>query len=294
MKFIDIVIPCAGRVNDLLRLLASLEGHCEANLLQVASITATDDRHDPRLGAQIKQSHPNVHYVAGPSRGPAANRNNGARQGQAEWILFLDDDCYLQADLLAAYGACIAAQPVIDVFEGAIHQVGERPNGNHHAPINTTGGYLWSCNLLMRRRTFEAIGGFDERFPFACLEDCDLMERLRSAAVPIHFAADAVVLHPWRSVGEREVTRSLISHAIYGEKHPEFLRGWTLLHLLRALRGRVRQYRAGRFSSIPWSKYRTVAYDVIAPLVVYALMRSSALRSRVAKSHVAPMRKVAK
>jgi GT2 family glycosyltransferase len=290
MKVIDIVIPCAGRVNDLLRLLASLERHCEANLPQVASITATDDRHDPSLGVQIAQCHPSVHYVAGPSRGPAANRNNGARQGTAEWILFLDDDCYLEADLLAAYGACIADQPGTDVFEGAIHQVGERPNGNHHAPINTMGGFLWSCNMLMRRRAFEAIGGFDERFPFACLEDCDLMERLRLAAVPMHFAEHAVVLHPWRSVGEGEVTRSLISHAIYGEKHPEFVRGWTFLHLLRALRGRVRQYRAGRFSSIPWSKYRTVAYDVIAPLAVYALMRSAALRSRVARSHVAPMR----
>jgi hypothetical protein len=51
-------------------------------------------------------------------------------------------------ELGAAYAACIVALPVIDVFEGAIHPVGERPNGNHHAPINTTGGYLWSCNLL--------------------------------------------------------------------------------------------------------------------------------------------------
>jgi hypothetical protein len=51
-------------------------------------------------------------------------------------------------ELGATYCACIAALPVIDLFEGAIHPVGERPNGNHHAPINTTGGYLWSCNLL--------------------------------------------------------------------------------------------------------------------------------------------------
>ena len=51
-------------------------------------------------------------------------------------------------ELGAAYCACIAALPVIAPFEGAIHPVGERPNGNHHAPINTTGGYLWSCNLL--------------------------------------------------------------------------------------------------------------------------------------------------
>lgn len=281
MKVIDIVIPCAGRVNDLLRLLASLERHCEANLPQVASITATDDRHDSSLGAQIAQSHPNVHYVAGPSRGPAANRNNGARQGQAEWILFLDDDCYLEVDLLSAYGACIAAQPVIDVFEGAIHSVGERPNGNHHAPINTTGGVLWSCNLLIKRRVFEAVGWFDEAFPFACMEDVDLRERLKAAGVRVGFAPNAMVLHPWRSISEREVTRQIISHAIYAVKHPQFVREWTPLHALRMAKGRLWLYAAGGFGSIPWAKYRTVAYDLMAPFALLAVTRVAPLRRSV-------------
>jgi len=49
---------------------------------------------------------------------------------------------------MICHSICIAALSVIDVFEGAIHPLGERPNGNHHAPINTTDGYLWSCNLL--------------------------------------------------------------------------------------------------------------------------------------------------
>ncbi|MEY8688535.1 MAG: glycosyltransferase family 2 protein [Leptothrix sp. (in: b-proteobacteria)] len=286
MTQIDIVIPCAGRVQDLLRLLDSIERECKASLAEVvASIIATDDRHAVGLGEQIAQAHPAVRYVAGPARGPAANRNHGARQGDAEWILFLDDDCYLEADLIATYAARIASFIDVDVFEGAIHPVGERPNGNHHAPINTTGGYLWSCNMLIWRRTFEAVGGFDERFPFACLEDCDLMTRLQAAAVSVQFAADAVVLHPWRSVGEREVTRGLISHAIYADKHPAFVQEWTTLHLLRALRGRVRQYRAGRFRTIPWSKYRTVAYDVVAPLAVFALMRIPAWRRRVVQRH---------
>jgi GT2 family glycosyltransferase len=295
MNQIDIVIPCAGRVADLLRLLASIERCCAASLPGlVASITASDDRHATELGEQIARAHPHVNYVAGPARGPAANRNNGARQGQAEWILFLDDDCYLESDLLAAFAGHITGAPQVDVFEGAIHPVGERPNGNHHAPINTTGGYLWSCNLLMRRSAFDAVAGFDERFPFACLEDCDLMERLQQAAVPMRFAADAVVLHPWRSVGEREVTRALISHAIYGELKPAFARSWTLKHLLRALSARLRQYRAGRFSTIPWSKYRTVAYDVLAPVLVYALMRSAVLRSWIGGPHLASLRRASK
>lgn len=279
MNRIDIVIPCAGRGDDLMRLLASIHAECASSMAaHVESITVTDDRHTEALRDRVRSAFPDVRYVAGPARGPAVNRNHGARFGDAEWVLFLDDDCYVAGDLLAAYAQRIADDSQADVFEGAIHAVGRRPNGNHHAPVNTTGGVLWSCNLLLKRRVFDAVGRFDERFPFACLEDCDLMKRLQSHRAVIVFADDAVVYHPWRSVSEREVSRAIISHAIYGQKHPDFVAGWNLVHLLRAIRGRARQYRLGRFSSIPLSKYRTVGFDLIAPVVVYAVMRVSPLR----------------
>ncbi len=279
MSRIDIVIPCAGRGDDLMRLLSSLYAECAASIaLHVESITVTDDRHSDALRDRVRTAFPSVRYVTGPARGPAVNRNHGAGFGDAEWVLFLDDDCYLAGDLLQAYARCIEAAPQAEVFEGAIHPVGERPNGNHHAPLNTTGGYLWSCNLLIQRQVFHAVGRFDEEFPFACLEDCDLMDRLKARQAVIMFAVDAVVCHPWRSISEREVSRAIISHAIYGQKHPEFVAGWNLMHLLRALRGRARLYRLGRFSSIPWTQYRTVGFDLIAPLMVYAVMRVPPLR----------------
>lgn len=278
-RIIDIVIPCAGRAHDLLRLLASIHERCAESLPRLcASITVTDDRSTEALRDEVRRRFPAVNYVAGPARGPAVNRNHGSTFGSAQWLLFLDDDCYLQADLLQAYARRMAAHPRADVIEGAIHAVGERPNGNHHAPLNTTGGVLWSCNLLVRRGVFQAVGRFDEEFPFACLEDCDLAERLKAHRASIVFADDAVVYHPWRSVSEREVSRAIISHAIYAHKHPAFARSFNFMHLLRALRGRVRQYRLGRFSSIPWAKYRTVALDLIAPVAVYAVMRVAPLR----------------
>jgi GT2 family glycosyltransferase len=276
---IDIVIPCAGRVQDLLRLLDSIHTLCAESLpLLCASITVTDDRPTEDLREQVARRFPSVKYVAGPMRGPAANRNHGSTHGRAEWLLFLDDDCYLKGDLLQAYATRIATHLQAEVIEGAIHAVGERPNGNHHAPLNTTGGVLWSCNLLVKRRTFEAVGRFDEEFPFACLEDCDLADRLKARCPVIVFAEDAVVFHPWRSVSVREVSRAIISHAIYAEKHPEFAQRFNFMHLLRALRGRLRQYRLGRFSSIPRDKYRTVAFDLTAPVVVYVVIRVAPLR----------------
>ena len=104
MSLIDIVIPCAGRAADLLHLLDSLHRHSASSLTQhVASITVTDDRPPPALAEQLRERFPAVRYVHGPARGPAANRNHGAGLGHAPWLLFLDDDCYTQIDLLQAY-----------------------------------------------------------------------------------------------------------------------------------------------------------------------------------------------
>lgn len=277
---IDIVIPCAGRQADLLRLLDSLKRHAASSLrAHVASITVTDDRPSEQLRQALADRHADVRYVHGPSRGPAANRNHGARVGLSPWILFLDDDCFVADDLLAAYAARRAALPEANVVEGAIHPVGERPNGNHNAPLNITGEKLWSCNLLIERAAFEAVCGFDERFPFACMEDVDLADRLRSAGCRITFAASARVLHPWRSLSERELTRQLISHAIYADKHPRVARRWGFGIVARMVKGRLRQYVDLRSSTIPAAKYGAVAYDLMLPLALLAVMRVSWLRA---------------
>ena len=290
MSSIDIVIPCAGRAADLLRLLQSLHDHSAAALTQhVASITVTDDRPPPGLAAQLRARFPAVRYVHGPARGPAVNRNHGASLGTAPWLLFLDDDCYLQRDLLQAYLQARAEAPEADVLEGAIHAVGPRPNGNHHAPLNSTGGYLWSCNLMLRRPVFDAVGRFDEDFPFACMEDCDLRERLRAGAARVVFAPQAAVLHPWRSISERELTRQIISHAIYASKHPSFARDWNVLHMLRMVHGRLKLYRLNRQEPIPWPKYRTVGYDLAMPLALFAVVRWARLRRALHKRHVNPL-----
>lgn len=279
MASIDIVIPCAGRAADLTRLLTSIHVHCKQSLEAcVSTITVTDDRPSSDLAQSLETDFPRVSYVHGPARGPAANRNHGAGQGWADWILFLDDDCYVESDLLRFYSAVMQSHPKADVFEGAIQPVGERPNGNHHAPLNLKGGYLWSCNMLVRRAAFTAVSGFDDRFPYPCMEDVDLRERLLGSGINMLFVPRALVRHPWRSVSERELSRSIISHAIYATKHPAFAEQWTLLHASRLALGRARLYAAGGFATIAWSKYRTVAYDLVVPYLLMAVTRWPLLR----------------
>lgn len=71
---------------------------------------------------------------------------------------------------------------------------------------------LLGAVFLVRRDSFEAVGGFDERFPFYA-EESDLFERLRKAGWRLRFEPRAGAVHHGglasRSVPQRELDRRL-------------------------------------------------------------------------------------
>jgi GT2 family glycosyltransferase len=67
-----------------------------------------------------------------------------------------------------------------------------------HVPGNETGGYLWSCNMMAQAELFSTLGGFDECFPYACMEDVDFRERLLASGHRFEFVPAAAVNHPPR------------------------------------------------------------------------------------------------
>ena len=72
MKF-SVIIPTCHRPELLaqcLRRLADSE----------AEIIVTDDSRDDATRVLVERDFPRAHWTAGPRRGPAANRNHGARE----------------------------------------------------------------------------------------------------------------------------------------------------------------------------------------------------------------------
>jgi GT2 family glycosyltransferase len=178
--------------------------------------------HAPLADWEIK--FPFARRVQGPGRGPAANRNLGATHAQGDWLAFVDDDCVPDPNWLSAYAEAISQHPRGEVFEG--RTIADRPKRrlDEGSPLNETGGYLWSCNFLIRRSRFEAMGGFDERFRFACMEDVNLRERLKAARVALIWTPAATVVHPWRlAPANRSWKQRQESHKIYYQIHPEKL-----------------------------------------------------------------------
>jgi GT2 family glycosyltransferase len=137
--------------------------------------------------------------MAGPRRGPAANRNNGARFARGAWLAFTDDDCLPDPHWLERYAEAMDGEA--SALEGAIHPLGDWGDLTE-CPVNLSGGCFWSANIAVRCSTFWQCEGFDENYPLAAHEDQDLQLRL-SALTTIRFVADAIVTHPVRPLSFR-------------------------------------------------------------------------------------------
>lgn len=66
-------------------------------------VIVSDDGRESTAKAMMAERFPWARWVPGPQRGPAANRNNGAKQAEGEWLVFTDDDCLPQAGWLEAF-----------------------------------------------------------------------------------------------------------------------------------------------------------------------------------------------
>ena len=229
----SVIIPTCHRNAELAECLKLLAPGVQTLVADLYEVIVSDDGYDSTAEAMVQEQFPWARWVQGPRRGPAANRNHGARQAGGEWLVFTDDDCLPSAGWLAAYDAAMA-DASCEVFEGATKAERPRQRMDEVAPLNGSGGYLWSCNFVIRRILFESIGKFDERFAYPAMEDVDLRFRLSSSHIKMAFVPLAVVIHPWRRHGGwRAIKRSVTSHHIYWSIHPEALSLRTTLHFCR-------------------------------------------------------------
>lgn len=225
---ISVIIPTCYRNDLLASCLNCLAPGIQTLTADHYEIIITDDGLNTTAEQMVHDLYPWARWVAGPRKGPAANRNNGATFALGEWLAFTDDDCLPEPGWLEAFTQ--ATTKGTDIYEGkTICRAGIR-SPIYTAPINMTGGFLWSCNMMIRYSVFKQVEGFDEQYPYAAMEDVDLRERLTRGKHNISFVQNAIVDHPprkrpsamrlaaqhecqvlfWHKMGQRPP--SLISH----------------------------------------------------------------------------------
>jgi GT2 family glycosyltransferase len=203
---VSVIIPTHNKIADLGRCLEAvlaqqLDGSFEVLVCDDGSTDETGERMEA-----WSSSEPRLRYLRQPNRGPAAARNLGIRHAQAPLVAMTDDDTIPDPGWLHKLVEA-ARRPGAVAAEGRVTP-GRPLSPAETAPVNDSGGVYLTCNLACRHDALLEVGGFDERFPYAAFEDCDLAAKLREHG-EIQWAPEAVVVHPPRPLTWRATVRRL-------------------------------------------------------------------------------------
>lgn len=230
----SVIVPTCHR-NDLLAKCLDRLGAGTQTFQDKYEVIVTDDGSKSDAQDMLRRDYPWVRWVPGPRKGPAANRNNGAKHALGDWVIFVDDDCLPDPGLLSGYAAAMLQYRDMNVLEGRTYTDRPRRSLAEVCPVNETGGYLWSCNFAIWKPLFDKLTGFDERFPYACMEDVDFRTRLTLLGERFAFVPASSVCHGWRPCYTvRELIRYKESLDVFLSLHPETWNENGGLHHFRA------------------------------------------------------------
>ena len=238
---ISVVIPTCHRNDALAQCLDRLKPGVQTLVADDYEVIVSDDGSKSTAQAMIREHYPWVQWIAGPRRGPAANRNCGVGVARGAHLVFTDDDCLPSPQWLQAYANAIGQGD--GVYEGMTEATGPLRRPFVIAPVSFPGGKLWSCNMMVERGLFDKMNGFDEGFPYASDEDTDFRERVKAAGYTLYFVTDALLYHPpVRRVWGRNSARLWEGKVRLGYKADPDHSGFTRRFMARSvLNTRVRQ-----------------------------------------------------
>jgi N-acetylglucosaminyl-diphospho-decaprenol L-rhamnosyltransferase len=239
----DVVIVTWRSGERVLRCLQSLSSQQPGERIFVVDNASSDD-----TVAGIREHFPAVHVLELPeNRGFGAAVNAGARLGEGEAIVLVNDDVVVEQDFLHAIVAPLSEDPrcgmvagmtltpgsetvdgfgiELDVTLAAYNRLRNRSSAERTGRLAMPSGGL----AAYRRGAFEQVTGFDERL-FAYGEDVDLGLRMLLAGWSAAEARGARGLH--------EGGASIGAHSRTQRELAGFARGF-LLRRYGVLRGRA-------------------------------------------------------
>jgi glycosyltransferase involved in cell wall biosynthesis len=181
-----------------------------AQTLTDFEIICVDDGSTDASLAIIQQRADRVRLIEQANSGPAAARNNGARNSSGEYLAFLDADDLWAPDFLERTVAALDADPALSLVysncaladsEGVPIDTALVGSGFDHAPsLQELLTRLWPIMpsaALVRRSAYDACGGYRDALKGASFrfEDVDFWIKMRQQG-PFAYIADPLVT--WR------------------------------------------------------------------------------------------------
>lgn len=172
---------------------------------EVVVVDASEGRLD-----DIRDRHSSVRWIAftqppGVRVSIPHQRNAGVAAAEGETIVFTDAGCHPTERWLDALTEPLGNGEAVTA--GMTLATDDRGIYDKHVRERLSSVYLTECptiNMAFARRTFDAVGGFDETFEYG--SDIDFSWRLVDAGFRIRSAPGAVLRHDWGDF-ERQLRR---------------------------------------------------------------------------------------
>ena len=197
---VTVIIPAFNAASTLADAVGSaLAQDCQC----VTSVIIVDDGSSDdtmRIAASLADANPDFLKLVSHTgnRGPSAARNTGARLAETPWIAFLDADDMWRADKLSTQLGAMAAsgcQPDVSTTDVLVLPMDARhPYLHRNNARRSRQGVIRQLaesdinrltpTILIHRRLFDSIGGFDESLPR--MEDHEFLIRAVRAGVFLH------------------------------------------------------------------------------------------------------------
>jgi GT2 family glycosyltransferase/glycosyltransferase involved in cell wall biosynthesis len=210
---VSVIIPIHGKLAYTLACLRSLARHAARAPFEVIVVDDASPDESASVLAQVDGLRllRNTHNL-----GFIGSCNAGAAAARGEYLLFLNNDTQVTPGWLDALLDCFASEADCGIAgsrlvypDGRLQEAGclvfadgscwnvgrfeqrELPAYRYRRSVD----YVSGASLMIRRRTFDEVGGFDTRYAPAYYEDTDLAFNVRARGLKVYYEPRSLVIH---------------------------------------------------------------------------------------------------
>lgn len=187
-----------------------LDSMCDQSWPDVEVIVVDNDSRDGSM-ALIEERFPEVRRIPlGANVGFAGANNRGVAAATGELVMLLNPDAWMEPDGLDGLARILLADERIGVVggtvrheDGTIQEIGNlvdrlgfpvpRRDGAD-VPIDRGAFFVGGCAMMMRRRDWDRLEGFDDRF-FMFFEEVDLCWRAQRVGLDVAVVPGVTIWH---------------------------------------------------------------------------------------------------